>query len=59
MYETYFKLRRQQSLENNQLDNIKKFTKKLFKLSTNEFERVKKKNTKYRNFEYKFLKSGG
>ncbi|PKY39778.1 hypothetical protein RhiirA4_528109 [Rhizophagus irregularis] len=59
MHEIYFKLR-QQSLENNlQLDSIKKFIRKLYKLSTKEFERVKRKNTKYRNLEYKVLKTGG
>ncbi|CAB4430328.1 unnamed protein product [Rhizophagus irregularis] len=59
MHEIYFKLH-QQSLENNlQLDSIKKFIRKLIKLSTKEFERVKRKNTKYRNLEYKVLKTGG
>ncbi|GBB95229.1 hypothetical protein RclHR1_00250027 [Rhizophagus clarus] len=56
IYETYFDLR-QQSSEN--LENIKKFSKNLIKLSIKEFERVKKKNTTYRNVEYKVLKSGG
>ncbi|RGB43780.1 hypothetical protein C1646_749377 [Rhizophagus diaphanus] len=40
-------------------ENIKKFSKKLFKLSIKEFERVKEKNTSFRNIEYKVLKSGG
>ncbi|CAB4407876.1 unnamed protein product [Rhizophagus irregularis] len=54
MYENYFTLRQQSNSE-----NIKKFSKKLYKLSIKEFERVKEKNTSYRNIEYKVLKSGG
>jgi hypothetical protein len=59
MHENYFTLRQQSSEDDFQLDRIKKFSKKLLKLSTEEFERLKKKNTYYRNFEYKVLKSGG
>ncbi|GBC37276.1 uncharacterized protein OCT59_003356 [Rhizophagus irregularis] len=54
MHEKYFTLRQQPNLE-----HIKNFSKKLFKLSIKEFERVKEKNTSYRNIEYKVLKSGG
>ncbi|RIA93717.1 hypothetical protein C1645_819011 [Glomus cerebriforme] len=60
----YFRLR-QKSLEKQSLDincelkRIKKFYKELYDLSINEFKKVKRKNTKYRNFEYKMLKSGG
>ncbi|RGB43778.1 hypothetical protein C1646_749375 [Rhizophagus diaphanus] len=39
--------------------SIRKFYRKLMKLSKKEFVRVKRKNTKYRKFEYKMLKSGG
>ena len=42
-----------------ELKNMKRFYGKLCKLSDKEFSRVQKKNTKYRNLEYKMLKSGG
>ncbi|RIA79089.1 hypothetical protein C1645_841547 [Glomus cerebriforme] len=54
--EKYFVLR-QQSLKNDK--EIKRFYKKLYKLTIKEFEKVERKDTKYRNFEYKMLKSGG
>jgi hypothetical protein len=37
---------------------VKKFYTKLYKSSVREYKKVKRKNTKYRNFEYKVLKSG-
>ncbi|GBB95228.1 hypothetical protein RclHR1_00250026 [Rhizophagus clarus] len=56
MHETYFTLRQQSSED---LEGIKQFSKILLKSSIDEFEKVKKKNTAYRNVEYKVLKSGG
>ncbi|GBB95220.1 hypothetical protein RclHR1_00250018 [Rhizophagus clarus] len=39
--------------------SVRRFYRKLFKLSKKEFAKVKRKNTRYRKFEYKMLKSGG
>ncbi|RIA93719.1 hypothetical protein C1645_803891 [Glomus cerebriforme] len=47
------------SKKNSESRLIKKFYKKLFKLSNKEFLKVKRKNTRFRKFEYKLLKSGG
>ncbi|CAI2191888.1 11015_t:CDS:2, partial [Funneliformis geosporum] len=57
----FLKLRQQLSEidESEKSGRVTEFYKLLLKLSTDEFETVKKKNTKFRNFEYKVLKYGG
>ncbi|CAG8495658.1 1374_t:CDS:2 [Funneliformis mosseae] len=58
----FFKLRQDYlkcNLEPEKSERITQFYKHLYGLSTEEFKKVKRKNTKFRNFEYKILKSGG
>ncbi|CAI2172065.1 6099_t:CDS:2 [Funneliformis geosporum] len=58
----FFKIRREYlecDLESEKSERITLYYKHLYGLSTEEFKTVKRKNTKFRNFEYKMLKSGG
>ncbi|CAG8571927.1 16881_t:CDS:2 [Funneliformis mosseae] len=57
----FFKLRQQLSEidDSAKSKTVTQFYNHLYKLSTEEFETVRRKNTVIRNFEYKMLKSGG
>ncbi|CAG8587646.1 6537_t:CDS:2 [Funneliformis caledonium] len=57
----FFKLRQQLSEidDSAKSKTVTQFYNHLYKLSTEEFETVRRKNTVIRNLEYKMLKSGG